>query len=145
MLRNEIDAAVAESVLLHDVAAESFAPGVHAAGGPAESQPVPGRDQAIAEVVVVSVSERFIEQAHPPQRVSSIRGITRTHLISVAAFDGGVSLLEVEAHRARAERRARIAHVVTLRCRHCRIVELGDEPLHPARLHHDVLVDLADD
>src|SRR5207245_528593 len=67
------------------------------------------------------------------------------HMTRLPPVDGGVSLLQVEAHRARAERRVAIAREVALRRAHTRILEFRDEKPHPARPDDDVLIDLADD
>ena len=65
MLRDEVDAAVSEPVLLNEVAGESVAPPVHAARVPAERQAVAGVPQTVAHVVVVAVAERSSNRPTP--------------------------------------------------------------------------------
>src|SRR2546425_3828942 len=115
MFGHKIEATVAEAVLLAEIAADSFAPAVHTARGPAHRQPIAGRSKAIAQIVVVSVTERLVEQPDPANGLRSIGGIARTHLIRVLTLDRGISLFEIQAHRASAKRCGSIAHVAPLR------------------------------
>src|SRR5262249_53004866 len=122
-----------------------FTPTVNAFGGPAQLQPVSGSQQAIADVVVVAIAQRFVEQANPAERFGAIDGVAGTHVIGIVAVYCRVSLRKVEAHRPRAERRAGIAYVASLRGSDVRIFELQGQRVEPARLQDDVLIDLRDE
>src|SRR4051812_39605024 len=105
VLVHQIDSSVAEAVLLSQVAGEAFTPAVHALRALADAQAIARLLQSVADVVVVPVSKRFVEQTNPVQRACAVDGITRADVIGVAVWKRKVALLEVDAHRADAERR----------------------------------------
>src|SRR5580765_3422434 len=106
-----------------------------------DAQPVAGFLETVAEVVVVPVSERFVEQTDPVQRRGAIDGVAGAHVIGVAVWKGEIPLLEVDAHRAHAHGGRRIADVPTLRRGHRWFGERRRQRSRPAWPDDDVLID----
>ncbi len=142
MLGDDVEPAVAESVLLNEIPGQSLAPAVLALRLTAKHQTIPGSQQPIAEVVVVAVAECFVQKADLTQRVSAIRRVARAHVPGLGAVDRCVSLLEIESHDASAQRRTRIGDVISLHRSDGRIVKRLEHSSHPTRPQHHILVDL---
>src|SRR4029453_2698780 len=102
MVRNEIQAAVAETVLLAKIAHEAVAPFVRARRLGTDGEPVAGMPQPITEVVVVTITKGFVEQAHVSERAGTICRVPGADVIDVASIlNLAVSLPQVEAHHPR--------------------------------------------
>ena len=133
--RHQVETSVAETVLLREVAGHAVAPSMHAGRLAANHQAVAGGDQAIAQVVVVPVAERFVEPADLPQRVERARRrcrcrrgrCDRRRCARSAARDRAPS-------RATAPGRPGRSMYQPLRGRHARIAQRVDEGREPARL-----------
>ena len=146
MFGHEIEAAVAEPVLLHEVAAEPVAPPVHAARLATEHQPVAGRRAADSSCRCRSRSRatrRTGRRGAAPRRgTPSCRcrhdRSSRRRSPRSAARDPAPS-------RARSTVASAIGRVVALRGGDVGIVQRREQAAHPAGSQHDVLIDLADD
>ena len=106
---------------------------------------MPGRREAVAEIVVAPIAERLVEKADLVQRARAIRGVPGADVIDFVAANATVSLLEIAAHHPGPEAGVRRRVVVALRGGYRRIVERLEQVREPTWRKDDVLIDLADD
>src|SRR6476620_11347579 len=100
MTCHDVEAAVTESVLLPAVAGDPFAPMVAAARARAEREAMPCRTQAVAHVVVVAVTEGFLERPYLLERAAAIGGVAGADVARLAP-ERRVPQLEIEGHHPR--------------------------------------------
>src|SRR5262249_34373742 len=143
MLGDEVETPVADAVLLNQVLVGARAPEVKAQSVRTEHEPISGRPQPIAHVVVVAVSERFVEQIDPEQRLRPVRRVAGADVVGMPASDSAVTLLEVQAHHAGPDCRTGWRDVIALDRADVWIRKRLHHPLHPAGLNHHVLIHLA--
>jgi hypothetical protein len=60
-----------------------------------------GGNQPVAEIVVATVAERFVEQADLVQRAGAVGGVAGADVIPTVTANTAIALLEIAAHHAR--------------------------------------------
>ena len=128
----EVEASVADAVLLPQVAGDIFAPAVHAQRLAAEDEPMSGRREPVAQIVVAAVAERLVEQADLVQRARAIGGVPGADVIDFVTANATVALLEIAAHHPGPEAGVRRCVIVALRGGYRRIVERLEQVREPA-------------
>ena len=145
MTGDDIEPAVTNPELLSNIAAESFAPAVNADGVAAERQLVAALLQPVAQVVVVSISHAFVEQADLVERTGAIRRVAGADVVDETTAKPRVPILEVASRRSRPESGLVPGEVVSLRRRNLGIREGLRQFSKPASTENNVLIDLTDD
>ena len=105
MSRDQVEPAVAEAVLLRQIARQALTPPVDALRLAANHQAVAGGGEAIAQVVVVPVSKRLVQQPDATHCGEAPDDVARADMVRRAAVDARVPLLEVHRHDPRQHRR----------------------------------------
>ena len=100
--------------------------------------------QAVAEIVVVPVSQALVERTYRRERRAAVGGIAGTHVVR-RSCQARVAKREVERHHPRDRRCARVGHVARLHGGDVGRVEPGQHRVGPPRQNLDVLVHLHDE
>src|SRR5205807_9429962 len=111
---------------LSEIAAKVLPPAMDAFRLAAEHQPVAPVAEAVAQVVVVPITQSFVEEPGLVQRGSAVGGIACADVVDTWGPDARIPVLEIPAHGACPESGARRRHVVSLDGGDLRIVQRLD-------------------